>query len=50
MALKRLCGMSLLTAWQLFTSMVSPVVKHASDVYMYVHECKFQGMPAINKM
>ena len=48
MELKRLRGLSPLTARQLFTSMVAPVVDYASNVWM--HECKWKAAPAINRV
>ena len=48
MELKRLRGLSPLTARQLFTSMVAPVVDYASNVWM--HECNWKAAPAINRV
>jgi hypothetical protein len=48
MELKRLRGLSPLTARQLFTSTVAPVVDYASNVWM--HEVKFRAAWAINRV
>ncbi len=48
MELKRLRGMSPLMAWQLFTSMVAPVVDYASNVWM--HECNWKAALAVNRV
>ena len=45
--LKRLWNLSTLMAWQLFTSIVSPMVDYASSVWM--HEVKFRAIWAINR-
>ena len=47
MELKRLRGLSPLTARQLFTSMVPPVVDYAFNVWM--HECNWKAAPAIHR-
>jgi ribonuclease HI len=48
MELRRLRGLSPLTARQLFTSMVAPVVDYACSVWM--HECNWKVAPAINRV
>ena len=48
MELRRLRGLSPLTARQLFTSTVAPVVDYASNVWM--HEVKFRAVWAINRV